>query len=253
MTAPTHGLPQIGTGSLTERTTSVLLDAILNGTFADNRLPTEPALAEQLGVSRTTVRAALVALERLGVIARTPGRGTVVRQYVGRRAIILQRLIGFRGLLQEAHDQVDVAQRYWLDESPSQRAVDVLGLAPDAAVIRTAKTMTADGSPAIFITDEIPLGYCHPSDQHQLRAGKTLDAADSIFEFSNSWPLGSIDHTVIELVPSVAGEHDHRLGLRPGTPLLRLHESHYNQEGRALAISEVLVNDEYVRFHIVRH
>ncbi|MFC7496004.1 MULTISPECIES: GntR family transcriptional regulator [unclassified Nocardioides] len=253
MSVTSNRLPQVGTGSLTERTTSVLLDAILNGTFPDNRLPTEPLLASQLGVSRTTVRGALMTLERLGVIGRTPGRGTIVRRHVGRQAIILQRLIGFRGLLEETHDVVEVEQRYWLEARPTDRAVEILGVKPDATMIRTAKTMTADGAPAIFISDEIPLQYCDPADQLRLRAGEGLDVADSIFEFSRSWPHGSIEHTVIELVPSLVTEPDEHLGLPLGSPFLRLWESHHNLDGRALALSEALVNDQYVRFHVVRH
>ena len=253
MSLTSSRLPQVGTGSLTERTTSVLLEAILNGTFEDNRLPTEPLLAAQLGVSRTTVRGALMTLERLGIVGRTPGRGTIVRQHVGRQAIILQRLIGFRGLLEETHDLVEVAQRYWLEERPSDRAVEVLGIRPDATVIRTAKTMTADGAPAIFISDEIPLQYCDPADQRRLRVAESFDVPDSIFEFSRSWPRGAIEHTVIELVPSIVTEPDEHLGLPVGSPFLRLWESHHSQEGQALALSEVLVNDQYVRFHVVRH
>src|SRR5690349_14460137 len=96
--ATRHGaavpLQPVGNGSLTDRTTSVLLEAILNRQFPDNRLPPEPELAEQLAVSRTTIRAALQALERLGVLSRAPGRGTMVRAHVGRESIVLQRLIG---------------------------------------------------------------------------------------------------------------------------------------------------------------
>jgi GntR family transcriptional regulator len=253
MSLTSNGLPQVGTGSLTERTTSVLLDAILNGTFQNNRLPTEPLLATQLGVSRTTVRGALMTLERLGIVGRTPGRGTIVRRHVGRQAIILQRLIGFRGLLEETHDVVEVVQRYWLEERPSVRAVEVLGVRPDATVIRTAKTMTADGAPAIFISDEIPIQHCTPADQLKLRAGEPFEVPDSIFEFSRSWPHGAIEHTVIEMVPSLVTEPDLQLGLPLGSPFLRLWESHHSQEGQALALSEVLVNDQYVRFHVVRH
>lgn len=253
MSLTTNRLPQVGTGSLTERTTSVLLEAILNGTFPDNRLPTEPLLAAQLGVSRTTVRGALMTLERLGIVGRTPGRGTIVRKHVGRQAIILQRLIGFRGLLEETHDVVEVHQRYWLEDHPSERAVEVLGLRPDATVIRTAKTMTADGAPAIFISDEIPLLSCDVADQERLRGSGPVDVPDSIFEFSRSWPHGAIEHTVIEMVPSLVTEPDGHLGLPVGAPLLRLWESHHSQDGRALALSEVLVNDQYVRFHVVRH
>ncbi|WP_320203213.1 GntR family transcriptional regulator [Agrobacterium rosae] len=41
-------------------------------------LPSEPALAEELGVSRSTVRAALSELQQLGMVSRRPALGTRV-------------------------------------------------------------------------------------------------------------------------------------------------------------------------------
>src|SRR5258708_8782582 len=42
--------------------------------------PSEPQLADEFGVSRMTVRAALAGLERDGMLERVPGRGTFVRK-----------------------------------------------------------------------------------------------------------------------------------------------------------------------------
>jgi GntR family transcriptional regulator, arabinose operon transcriptional repressor len=47
-----------------------------------DQLPTEADLCQQFHVSRSTVRLALMQLERAGLITRTPGRGTFVRQVV---------------------------------------------------------------------------------------------------------------------------------------------------------------------------
>lgn len=47
---------------------------------AGTRLPTERVLAEQLGVSRTTVRHGLATLEAQGRISRHVGRGTFLRE-----------------------------------------------------------------------------------------------------------------------------------------------------------------------------
>src|SRR6185437_5087743 len=92
--------PRLGNGSLTERATQALLEMILDRKFPQDRLPNEPLLADQMGISRTTVRAALQSLERLGVVSRVPGRGTRVRPQVDRTCMLLHRVIGFRGLLE---------------------------------------------------------------------------------------------------------------------------------------------------------
>jgi len=54
-----------------------LRDAIASGEL-HGRIPQEDALAGQLGVSRKTVRTALAALHRDGLITRWPRRGTWV-------------------------------------------------------------------------------------------------------------------------------------------------------------------------------
>jgi GntR family transcriptional regulator len=67
---------------------------------AGERLPSEPAICEQFGVSRTTVRQALAALESEGLVRREKGRGTFVAE---------RRSGGW--LLQSAHGFYEEAQR----------------------------------------------------------------------------------------------------------------------------------------------
>lgn len=70
-----------------------LRQRILGGSWAPHeRLPSEPELVNQLGVSRATVRKAFEAAEREGLLYRVAGKGTFVeaRPTAGRR-----RLVGF--------------------------------------------------------------------------------------------------------------------------------------------------------------
>lgn len=247
-------LPRVGQGSLTDQTTRALLDAILERRFADDRLPAEPDLAEMLNVSRTTIRAALQALERLGMLSRAPGRGTVIRPHVGRESIILQRLIGFRDMLSQQHSDVRVDGRYWVEQGPSPRAAEELAIAADVRVIATAKTFTADGSTAIHIRDQIPLSYVDPVTQRILLAGQEFKNSDSIFTWSKTWPGREIDHAVVEIVAEIAPDDPaFPLAIAPGTAYIMLVETHYTALGEPVAYTEILVDDSYVRFHVVRH
>ncbi len=246
-------LPRLGNGSLTERTTTALLEAILDRRFPHDRLPPEPELAEQLAVSRTTIRAALQSLERLGVLSRAPGRGTIARAHIGRESIVLQRLIGFKGLLLERHQHVEVQQRYWVHEGASKKANQILGVGLESVMVVSAKTFMADGRPAIYIADEIPLRNCAPSLQESLLAGDAVPLQDSIFEFSRTWPGREIDHTVVEMIPSVAPATGTTLQVPAGRPYMQLLESHYTSASEAVALSRVHVDDDYVRFQVVRH
>jgi DNA-binding GntR family transcriptional regulator len=53
--------------------------AILDGRLAPGEALVERRLAEQLGVSKTPVREAFIALAAAGLVTVTPNRGTVVR------------------------------------------------------------------------------------------------------------------------------------------------------------------------------
>jgi GntR family transcriptional regulator len=78
-----------------------LLDQISRGQLRPGaRLGAERELALALGVSRSTVRQALAALERTGVVRRVPGRGggTFVRRQKVERD--LSRIVGVPALLQ---------------------------------------------------------------------------------------------------------------------------------------------------------
>lgn len=248
------GLPRIGGhGSLTEQTTKALLEAIFDHQFPDNRVPPEPEIALQLGVSRTTVRGALSSLERLGVITRTPGRGTMIRPHVGRESIALLRLIGFRALLEERFDKVESTERYWLVDHASDRAVTELGVAEDTRMIVSEKRLSANGELAIHISDEIPLAHCSTEQQSTLLAAQDLPVYDSIFAFSRSWKVGEIEHTAIAMAPRVASASVTPLSLDPGTPFMRMLETHYTLAGTAIALSDVDVDDRFVRLSVVRH
>jgi GntR family transcriptional regulator len=72
------------------------LDAAADG----DPFPSEPRLAQEFGVSRMTVRAALVGLERDGLLQRVPGRGSFVRKAAAARPV---------GTLLSFHDQAIAA------------------------------------------------------------------------------------------------------------------------------------------------
>lgn len=65
--------------ALTARVEQMLRQAIADGRFPDGRLPTEIELAQQLGVSRETVRLAAESLQREGLLVKIRRKGTFLR------------------------------------------------------------------------------------------------------------------------------------------------------------------------------
>ena len=82
--------------SMVAQVEQVLRRAILEDRFPDGRLPTEVELAEQLGVSRETVRLAAEALQRDGLIVKIRHRGTFTRPpSIGMLRERKTRLVGY--------------------------------------------------------------------------------------------------------------------------------------------------------------
>src|SRR5215218_1608960 len=125
----------IGQTKLASRVREEVRDRIRDGRFSDGvQLPPEVELASSLGVSRTTVREALLQLEQEGLLIRRHGHGTFVRSSA--------RL---RGSLNANLSATEVIRGHGMEPGTSHARVErrlappavaeILGLAPDAAII----------------------------------------------------------------------------------------------------------------------
>ncbi len=74
-------LSQIRPINLREQVVQQIRTAIIEGRIKPNDHITEATLTEQLGVSRTPVREALILLEREGLVVAAPNRGCFVRAF----------------------------------------------------------------------------------------------------------------------------------------------------------------------------
>ncbi len=72
---------------LSQQVSKLLLSELRSGAYkAGDRLPSELALAERFGVSRTALREALASLKQDGILESRQGRGIVIRELAEREA-----------------------------------------------------------------------------------------------------------------------------------------------------------------------
>ena len=135
-------------GPAAERVRRLLIEQIHQGLLRPGeRLAAERDLAIQLGVSRSTVRQALGALESAGEVRRVPGRGggTFVRGRKVERD--LSRVVGVPALLRAqgmtSGSRIISTGMVLADEETTE----ALGIGTDDYVVDVVRIRLADGSP----------------------------------------------------------------------------------------------------------
>ncbi len=149
---------------------------IENGAYTlGDRLPSEPALAQQLGISRPTLREALRLLEDEGMIVRRHGVGTFVTAPRPRIDAGLELLESIERMAERAGLQTEMgALAYREFPAPAQMAAR-LGVAEGAVITDVTRVMLADGRGIAFLTDVLPQDYLRGDELGAAFQGSVLD------------------------------------------------------------------------------
>jgi GntR family transcriptional regulator len=231
---------------LVEQARDALLRAIREDRFPDGRLPPEEQLAEQLGVSRGTLRSALQSLSAEGLVSRRRRHGTFVNQHVLRSSMQLNRLIPFARLIEQSGYAASTDPRVARVQPASPEEAAELGVAERSEVLQVFRLLRADGEPVISITDVVPVPRLTVPVSR-------LRPAETTFEFLERNAGVVVDYATSEIVPRVAEDgRPAELGMAPGTPYIQLHEVVYDTEHRRVALSVICVVDRLVRLSLLR-
>ena len=203
-------------------------------------LPSERALAEELGVSRTTLRHALRELADAGFLEPAPQRGWfVARAYISEGP---NMLMGFseaaaaRGLTAGSR-VISLVRR-----SCSFETAELLGVPPASEVIELQRVRTLDGLPVAVQSLSLP---------HRLVPG--LESADlagaSLYQvLAERYALvpSRCDYTL------QADSADDRvaevLDIAPGSPVLVGHEVTIDSQDRVMAAGRMVYRGDAYRF-----
>ena len=118
-----------------------------------DRLPSEDALSRMLGVSRPTVRSALIALEREGLVARYHGRGTFVSAVRPKLSASLQELYSVADIVEQNGYRAEVRDIVIDTLELPGFVTEALGFADRTEGFRVIRTVYADGEPAVYLVD----------------------------------------------------------------------------------------------------
>src|ERR687885_171809 len=219
------------------------------------QLPSEPQLATELGISRGTLRESVRLLVSDGLLNRKHGVGTFVARVpppsIDRG---IDELFGAAdAIAQLGYTPTTGACRIELVQAP-EVVREELRLPRDAAVCHVARLRLADGRPVMLCDDFIDARVLREHDIGLDQVQPQIDARGGSLYAWLEHDLGrQIDTALARIEPVVAtAEVAATFDVRPGTPLLRLRQTHFGPDGAEVLYSDNLHNSELMHFHVVR-
>jgi GntR family transcriptional regulator len=223
-----------------------LLSRIASGTIPPgSKLPPEPELAEEMGVSRPTLREALRSLEEDGFVTRTSGAGT----YATHRPRLRNNLdvnFGVTEAIRAAGMEPGTSQTAVHTSGATEEEAASLDLQLGDPVVRLERVRTADSSAVVFSVDVVSASRVTAAELTSM----PLDG--SVYELLERHGT-SVEHGVVSIEPARADRRlSKRLGVKNGAPLLYLRQVDYGREGQPLLLSHEHHLAEAFEFTVVR-
>lgn len=235
---------------LPDRVAEVLRDRIRNEMASGERLPSEAHLAQELDVSRASVREALKQLFSEGLVDRRWGAGTFVREPSGPVAFDVTEVSTTREVIASAGHEATLSFVDICLGSTTPQIAESLGLGAAEPVWRVERVFAIDGRPAVHLVDRlVPVVNGHHVDPTVLKDVDldmmTLLQRETGVSIAGS--EGSLDAV------AASGEIAERLAVRIGTPLLRQRLMNVAADETPLINTEIHHVSELVSFRLVRH
>ncbi len=232
---------------LYEQAIEALYELVEDGAYRPgDMLPSEAALAGQLGISRSTVREAIGHLVRDGLVTRRQGVGTFVAQRAPARLTAgLERLQSFRSLALGAGFRLQMLQREISVVPATEEWAAALAVSPGTELVRVQATEAVDGRATAFLDSLIE---AQTVDLGGLRA-----ADGSLLDYLVEHTRLPLSHTRSSLC---AVDADARLAARLAVPegksLLNLTELTFTEAGEPIAFSQNYFLTDWFQLMIVR-
>lgn len=222
---------------------------ILNGQIAPgDKLKSEPELAAEFNVSRSTVREALGYLETQGMLIRRHGVGSfVIRQ---QDAIVtgLERMESFTDTIRRSGHRAEDKVLHVVEVVLADDVALAMGLPPGSPGYEVKSLRTSDGVPVILTADFLSAALVQ--DIGVLQARKKYE---SLLEFLEVEMGIRADHALLHLsaVPA-SGEVATILEVAAGFPLVYLTGLVRDRSGRPIYYSRNFFRSDKYRFALIR-
>jgi GntR family transcriptional regulator len=212
---------------------------------AGQRLPSEPVLAKQLGVSRATLRDAMRTFETQGLIRRRQGSGTFVVGKVQALESGLEVLESLETMANRLNLEITVSNL-----SVEQEAADVdiapnLNLGVGDPVLCIRRVIRTDDRPVAYLVDILPGNILRMDDLPADFRGSVLDF---LLGRGDSLKTSRANISALGATAEVAKV----LEIQRGDVLLHFYAQLFDASGKVVDYSLSYFIPGYFHFHVVR-
>lgn len=222
------------------------LSILISETESGDRLPSEPRLAEDLGVSRASLRETMMTFETRGLLQRKQGVGTFVIHPDTVFDSGLDKLVSLETLADQIGLEVSMGDlevcRQVLDYELSKS----LGLPENEEILKVSRVILAENRPIAFLEDNLPVDIISEQEVKQHFTGSVLDLLIN----RDDIPLVSsrCDIRAIGATPEIA----RALETQQHDPLMVFSSLLYSSRGRIIDSSFSYFIPGYFHFHLLR-
>lgn len=232
--------------SLTDQAKAYIKQRILEDAFEGERIPSETELADELGVSRTTIRDALSRLENEGVVYRKQGSGTYVNRAGLQIKTRLEEIWSYEEVLR-AHGYTPSTEILSLQTvAADQKLAAELNVSAGSEVLSVEKLFLENEEPVILTVNQVPAAL----------VSEPFDEADwhmPIYEFLGEFGRQRLSYYLSEIVPLKAGKKLAKtLQIRAGSALVSFAEIGFNEENAPIVKAHSYLRDELLRLRLIR-
>lgn len=233
--------------SLVEQVKSHLKQRIINAEFDDGRIPSESNLADELQVSRNTIRDALSRLEIEGFIFRKQGAGTFVNTSNLLVKARLEEIIPYETLIRE-HNYIPSVRLVNVEKKQADPQIArYLNLTPTDQLLVVQKLYLADDKPVIFSCTFTPTKIIKQPYTND-------DLLVHIYNFLPNFCQQTLAYYVTDVVPLMASPWlVDRLELpQSKNALLSFEEIGHNQDNEPIIKATSYFRDDLLRLRLIR-
>lgn len=219
---------------------------IISQTEAGGRLPSEPALAKKLGVSRATLREAMRTFEIQGLIRRRQGSGTYVTHLSYNLESGLEVLESIEAMAERISLDVQMIENKIVERPATQDEAELFNIDSGSDVIHLSRVMQAEDRPVAYLYDIIPSRILEKNELEMNFTGSVLD-------YFNTRGDQNITSSRCEITAEPASPDVARLmEIQRGDVLLKFVSFLYTEHGDIVIHSFSYFLPGYFRFHVVR-